>query len=52
MDKIGQNFAPAGRAALQDFPRGSASRNPSKQPCQPSEKPVHPPPFAPINPTC
>ena len=33
-----------------DFPRASPSVNPSEQPCQPSENPVHPYSFTWINP--
>ena len=43
---------PSGGQALgpQDFPRASPSGNPSEQPCQPSENPVHPSSFTWINP--
>ena len=41
----GQGFPRAGRAAPRDFPRALPSRNPSEQPCQPSENPVLPSSF-------
>ena len=36
--------------APRDFPRASPSGNPSEQPCQPLENPVHPSSFTRINP--
>ena len=46
----GRGFPRAGRAAPRDFPRALPSGNPSEQPCQPSENPVHPSSFNWINP--
>ena len=46
----GRGFPRAGRAAPRDFSRALPSGNPSKQPCQPSENPVHPSSFTRINP--
>ena len=43
-------FPRPGRAAPRDFPWGLPSKNFSEQPCQPSENPVHPTSFTPINP--